>query len=112
MPGEGGGAGLPALPGREVQLRPDVRLGEAGGQSGLVKASQGGLCQHRVDLSLQQKCEICVITILSAWSTVVESFIVVKYFHGVAIPALLCHKEPAQALKIQQLVLYGIRELS
>ena len=28
--------------------------------------------------------------------SLVENFIVLKYFHGVAMPALLCYKEPAQ----------------
>ena len=32
---------------------------------------------------------------VEAWLSLVESFKVLKYFHGVATPALLCHKEPA-----------------
>ena len=57
MPGEGGLARLPADPWRGVQLRPDVRLGEAGRQSALVEVPQGGPCGHREARSLQQKCE-------------------------------------------------------
>ena len=33
---------------------------------------------------------------VEALLSLVESFIVLKYFHGDATPALLCHKEPAQ----------------
>jgi len=32
-----------------------------------------------------------------------ESFIELKYFHGVATPALLCHKEPARSIQSPQL---------
>ena len=31
--------------------------------------------------------------------SLVESFIQLKYFHGVATPALLCHKEPARRIQ-------------
>ena len=31
--------------------------------------------------------------------SLVESFIELKYFHGVAMPALLCHKEPAPRIQ-------------
>ena len=33
---------------------------------------------------------------VESWLLLVESFIVLKYFHSDATPALLCHKEPAQ----------------
>ena len=36
---------------------------------------------------------------VEAWLSLVESFKVSKYFHGVATPALLCHKEPAQGMQ-------------
>ena len=39
-------------------------------------------------LSLVQRVE--------AWLSLVQSFIELKYFHDVATPALLCHKEPAK----------------
>ena len=47
----------------------------------------------------------------------VESFIVMKYFHSDATPALLCHKEPAKGtptwvISCLSLVLYGVREVS
>ena len=57
LPGEGGVAGLPADPGRGVQHRPDVRLGEAGRHSGLVQTPQGGPGGHRECRSLQHKCD-------------------------------------------------------
>ena len=45
---------------------------------------------------------------------IVLSFIELKYFHGVATPALLCHKElTARGFGTQntpRLVLYGIRD--
>ena len=44
-----------------------------------------------------------VITVLS----LVESFIVRKYFHSVAMPALLCHKEPAQGTQSWFFMAYG-----
>ena len=55
--------------------------------------------------------------------SLVESFIELKYFHDVAMPALLCHKEPARSKQsvpkplvggfgCDELVLYGIRELA
>ena len=67
---------------------------------------------------------------VEAWLSLVESFIVLKYFHGVAPPALLCHKEPARRIQspllgaylglwtpmqwgyfaYSSLVLYGIRD--
>ena len=56
---------------------------------------------------------------VQAWLSLVESFKVLKYFHGVAMRALLCHKEPAQGthnapialggILCLSLVLYGIR---
>ena len=52
----------------------------------------------------------------SGGPSLVESFIELKYFHGVATPALLCHREPARRIqsplrvKEKALVLYGIRE--
>ena len=36
---------------------------------------------------------------VEAWLSLVESFIMLKYFHGIAMTALLCHKEPAQGMK-------------
>ena len=60
--------------------------------------------------------------------SLVESFIELKYFHGVATPVLLCHKEPARRIQspllgalerkiplggyfaCSSLVLYGIRD--
>ena len=46
--------------------------------------------------------------------SLVESFIELKYFHDVATPALLCHKEPARRIggycACSSLVLYGIRD--
>ena len=35
----------------------------------------------------------------NAWGSLVERFRGLKYFHGVATPAILCHKEPARASK-------------
>ena len=49
--------------------------------------------------------------------SLVGSFIELKYFHDVATPALLCHKEPARRVPVvggfgcDELVLYGIKEL-
>ena len=40
--------------------------------------------------------------------SLVETFIELNYFHGVATPALLCHKEPAPRIQSPLLVLYGI----
>ena len=39
-----------------------------------------------------------------------ESFRLLKYFHGVAKPALLCHREPAQATQSQYNVLGDFHE--
>ena len=44
--------------------------------------------------------------IVEIWLSLVESFIELKYFHGVATPALLCHKEPA--CRIQSPLLGGL----
>ena len=68
---------------------------------------------------------------VEAWLSLVESFIMLKYFHGVATPALLCHKDRwlpyterilyrhpmgvfcvPKPLVCDELVLYGIRELA
>ena len=48
--------------------------------------------------------------------SLVESFIELKFVHGVATPALLCQKEPARSKQNtpqwDELVLYDIRELA
>ena len=51
---------------------------------------------------------------VKAWLSLFESFIELKYFYGVATPALVCHKEPARwgYFACFSLVLYCIRELA
>ena len=46
---------------------------------------------------------------VQAWLSLVESFNVLKYLHGVATPALLCHKEPAQGLQNTPFVFCAFR---
>ena len=36
---------------------------------------------------------------VQAWLSLVETFKMLKYFHSVATPALLCHKEPARRIQ-------------
>ena len=62
----------------------------------------------------RQSGALSLVGIVEAWLSLVESFIELKYFHGVAAPALLCHKEPARRIQSLlaplSLVLYSIRD--
>ena len=49
-----------------------------------------------------QSGALSLVGIVEAWLSLVESFIELKYFHDVATPALLCHKE---ACRIQSPVI-------
>ena len=58
--------------------------------------------QHSVYQFLSDNQEVIIqsgalslVRIVQAWLSLVESFKVFKYFHDVATPTLLCHKEPA-----------------
>ena len=50
-----------------------------------------------------QSGALSLVGIVEIVLSLVESFIELKYFHDVATPALLCHKEPAR--RIQSLLL-------
>ena len=62
--------------------------------------------QHHQPCHAMQSGALSLVGIVEIELSLVESFMELKYFHNVATPALLCHKEPART----QLVLYGIRD--
>ena len=68
--------------------------------------------------TLHQSGALSLVGIVEIVLSLVETFIELKYFHDVATPALLCHKEPARRKPLvggfgcDELVLYAIRELA
>ena len=48
---------------------------------------------------MEQSGALSLVGIVEIVLSLVESFIEQKYFHDVAPPALLCHKEPARRIQ-------------
>ena len=53
---------------------------------------------HNV-LNINQSGALSLVEIVEILLSLVESFVQLKYFHDVATPALLCHKEPARRIQ-------------
>ena len=64
----------------------------------------GSLWRHGAG---DQSGALSLVGIVEIVLSLVESFIELKYFHDVATPALLCHKEPARHIQSPLLGVYG-----
>ena len=69
----------------------------------VVITSFRGFCVLFVFLHRERREEqsgaLSLVGIVEAWLSLVESFRDLKYFHSVATPVLLCHKEPARRIQ-------------
>ena len=57
------------------------------------------VCHCRQKLPSQQSGALSLVGRVEIVLPLVESFIELKYFHDVAMPALFCHKEPARRIQ-------------
>ena len=94
------------------------------GVSTLYTGLSAGLLRQATYTTTRQSRALSLVGIVEARLSLVESFIKLKYFHNVAAPALLCHKEPARRIQspllgalerkkyfaCSSLVLYGVRD--